>query len=606
MRAFSRQVGMGPHPSSVTVPSHAVPGRGKRQVISTDALNALCGAKIQSGGMKLAVNPDVILFNGNVITVDDANPRAEALAVRGEVLVAVGSNHQVRPLKGPRTREIDLQGFTVVPGFNDAHNHMLAFGLGLGDIHLKKPSINRVEDILEAVKARAQTQPKGTWIVGRGYDDNKLRERRHPTRWELDRVAPEHLVVLLHTSGHMLVANTAVLQQAGISASTPDPAGGKIVRDPASGEPTGLLQEAAQELVLNLRLPRTVDEIVDGLAAASEQYLREGITSAQEAGVGNTSPLELAGYQEAVRRGRLQVRVNLMIGVRQLQHLAGGKGEPARYALDLGLHSGFGGGMLRIGPVKIFADGSLIGKTAALSEGYSSDPDNTGFFVTEPELLREQILSAHAAGWQLAIHAIGDRAITYVLDCYEEALNAHPRKDHRHRIEHCGVLTMELIDRIARLRVIPVPQQRFISELGDGFIDNLGPSRARLTYPQRTFVDKGILFPGSSDRPVVEGAPLLGIHDAVNRITAGGRPYAPAERLTPEEALRCWTLHSAYCSFEEHIKGSLEPGKLADFVVLERDLTAVPAEEIAHIRVLATAVGGRFRYASGPFEGLAE
>jgi len=549
----------------------------------------------------VTVNPDTVFVNGRLITVDEANPRARAMAVKGEWIVAVGDDEEIRALIGPETKEVDLGGLVVVPGFNDAHNHMLSFGLGLQHLDLKRPGLRRVADIVALVAERVRERPAGAWVVGRGYDDNKLKGHRHPTRWELDAVSPDHPVLLGHTSGHMVVVNSLALRKAGIDGSSPDPPGGRIVRD-ATGEPTGLLQETAQGLVNRLLLPLSVEEVVDGLGAASRRYLSEGITSAQEAGIGGTSPLELAGYQEAVRRGELEVRVNLMIGVHNLYETQGKEGEQARLGLDMGLHSGFGDHRLRIGPVKIFADGSLIGRTAALFEGYETEPDNTGFYATPPEELREHIIRAHESGWQVAVHAIGDHAVSFVLDCYEETLTRDPRVDHRHRIEHCGVLNNTLIDRIAKLGVIPVPQQRFIYELGDGFIANLGRERVRLAYPQRTFIDRGILFPGSSDRPVVDGAPLLGIHDAVNQLTAEGQPYVPEERITAEEALRAYTLHSAYCSFEEDIKGSVEPGKLADFTVLDRDLTKVPSVELSDIQVVATAVGGKFRFGQGNFE----
>ncbi len=553
------------------------------------------------GGVVVPINPDTVFINGHLVTVDEANPRACAMAVRGEWIVAVGNDEEIRALRGPETREVDLGGLVVIPGFNDAHNHMLSFGLGLQHLDLRRPGLRRVEDIVALVAERVHERPTGTWVVGRGYDDNKLEGHRHPTRRELDVVSPDHPVLLGHTSGHMIVVNGAALKEAGIDRSSADPPGGRIVRD-ATGEPTGLLQETAQALVNRLLLPRSLDEVIHALGAASSRYLSQGITSAQEAGVGGTSPLELAGYQEAVRRGQLQVRVNLMIGVSQLHETLGKKGEQPRFGLDMGLHSGFGDHRLRIGPVKIFADGSLIGRTAALFDGYETEPDNIGFYATAPKILREQILRAHESGWQVAVHAIGDRAVSFVLDCYEEALDRHPRADHRHRVEHCGVLNNTLIDRIAELGVIPVPQQRFIYELGDGFIANLGRDRVQLTYPQRTLIDRCVLFPGSSDRPVVDGAPLLGIESAVNQMTAHGQPYVPEERITAEEALRAYTLHSAYCSFEEHIKGSLEPGKLADFAVLDRDLTSVPSDQLSDIQIVATAVGGRFRFGQEAFQ----
>jgi predicted amidohydrolase YtcJ len=255
--------------------------------------------------------------------------------------------------------------------------------------------------------------------------------------------------------------------------------------------------------------------------------------------------------------------------------------------------------MLRIGPVKIFADGSLIGRTAAMREPFAGEETNAGYLQREPDELRELITAAHRSGWQIATHAIGDRAIDTVLDCYEHALRELPRPDHRHRIEHCAVARPEHLERLAQLGVIPVPQGRFVHELGDGMAAALGPDRTRWCYRQRSFLDRGIPLPGSSDRPVVLGAPLLGIADLVQQRTASGGSFNADETLTPMQALHAWTLGSAYATFEEHRRGSLEPGKLADFAVLSDDLTAVEPAQIAEIRVLATAVGGRLRYDAG-------
>jgi hypothetical protein len=254
--------------------------------------------------------------------------------------------------------------------------------------------------------------------------------------------------------------------------------------------------------------------------------------------------------------------------------------------------------------MKLFADGSLIGRTCAMYEPYANEPDNTGFFAEDPRHLQQKILDAHRSGWQVAVHAIGDRAISTILDAYEEALTSAPRSGSRHRIEHCGVLNAGLIERIRRLGVVPVPQQPFISQLGDGFRRVLGEERTRLCYPMKSLVRAGIPVPGSSDRPVVMGAPILGIHDAVNQLTASGQPYVPEEAVSPEEALRFYTVGSAYASFEEHLKGSLTPGRLADFVVLDRDPTRVDKSEIKDTRVLCTVVGGKARYAAAGHEAL--
>jgi predicted amidohydrolase YtcJ len=455
-----------------------------------------------------------------------------------------------------------------------------------------------VADIVAAIAAEARRVPAGGLIVGAGYDQNKLAERRHPTRQELDGAAPDHLVVLQHTSGHMCVVGTRLLEAAGWR-DFEVPAGGRIVLDEA-GRPTGLLQEQAQLLVRRLTHPVPVATLVRQLGAASDRYLAEGLTSCQEAGIGGglvgRSPLELAAFQAARDAGRLRVRVSVMTAGECL-HAAPAPGDEAgRRVLDLGIRSGLGDWGLRLGNLKLFADGSLIGRTAAMFDDFANDPGNRGFFQHELGWLREVILEAHRAGWQIGTHAIGDRAVAAVLDIYEEALGRWPRPDARHRIEHCGVSRDEDVARMARLGVVPVPQGRFISEIGDGMMEALGPARTAQCYRQRSFLAAGLVLPGSSDRPVVRGAPLLGIHDMVNQRTAGGRPFAPQEALTPEQALRAYTWGSAYAERAEHVKGSITPGKLADLAVLDRDPTACDPGALGETRVLATLVGGRFEY----------
>lgn len=536
---------------------------------------------------------DTLFRNARILTMDAARPRAAALAVLGERIVAVGESDELaRTLSAERV--VDLAGRTVVAGFHDAHNHMPSFGMALGDIPLGSPPIERIADILAAVAARAAVEPAGAWIVGSGYDQNKLQERRHPTAAEIDRVAPHHRVWLHHTSGHMCVVNSRVLEASRVDA-VPVPEGGTVMRD-AAGRPTGLLQEQAQSLVRDLVYPYPLSRLVEAIGLASERYLREGVTSCQEAGVGGglvaRSPVELRAWQEARRQGKLRVRAILMIAGEALHDLAHAAEDGDGFGLDLGLHSGFGDDWLRIGPVKIFADGSLIGRTAAMGEDFANDPGNRGFFQMDVARLRRLITRAHQAGWQVATHAIGDRAVSTVIDIYADALAGHPRRDHRHRIEHCGVCRPEDVQRMAALGVIPVPQGRFISEIGDGMLDALGSDRAPWCYRQRSFLEAGIELPGSSDRPVVKGAPLLGIHDMVNQRTASSRPFNPQEALTPEQALRAYTLGSAHAAFREDVLGSLVPGKLADFVVLSADPTTVDREAIGEIEVLATVVGG--------------
>jgi len=537
---------------------------------------------------------DLILTAGHVITINSEYPRAEAVAVKHGRILAVGSASDIEQLRGQKTEVINLKGRTVVPGFNDAHNHMMSYGLKLQMVILDYPGIKTIPDLLQALKVRAAIQKPNSWIRGAGYNNNKLPGKCHPTRWELDQVSAEHYIVLQHTSGHMCTVNSKALELLGIDKNTPDPEGGHIERD-EHGEATGLLEEKAQLLASSQFFPYSTESLVDALGVANQQYLAEGITSQGEAGIGMLSHLELLAYQEAVRQGKLKIRSNLMILAEILGDINAAAGE-SFFGMNQGLRTGWGDDMLRIGPLKMFFDGSLIGKTAAVSEGYADEPDKLGFYAESEEKIHDWIIKGHQSGWQLAIHAIGDRAVSFILDCYQEALTNHPKPDHRHRIEHCGVLNPALIDRIENLGVIPVPQQHFIGELGDGFKRVLGPERTRWCYPQRSMLDRGIPIPGSSDRFVVKGAPLLGIHDVVNQKTDSGADYVPKEKITPEEAIRLYTLNSAHVAFEEHQKGSIQAGKLADFTILGADPTTIAPEEISQISVQGTIIGGELCY----------
>lgn len=540
---------------------------------------------------------DTVFRRGRIHTQDPARPTASALAVLAGRIVAVGDDDLADQLTADRV--VDLGGRTVLPGFNDAHNHMLGYGLALDDVALSTPPVHSVADVCRAIAERAAVTPPGEWIQGRNYDQNKLAERRHPTAAELDAVAPHHRVWLQHTSGHMGVVNGLALADI---AGRPVPPGGELEVD-AEGRLTGLVLEQAQGLVRRLTTPVSLERMVAGIERASRQYLREGITSCTEAGVGAgflaNSPTELRAWMEARRRGALRQRVNLLIATEALHHVDHHDDDGECLALDGGIHTGLGDEWLRIGGMKIFSDGSLIGRTAAMFEpfeGGGGGECGCGFFQTEPEILRTRIIAAHRSGWQVCTHAIGDRAVKTVLDIYAECLSTWPRADARHRIEHCGVIAEPLLDQVRALGVIPVPQGRFISEIGDGMKRALGAHRTPDAYRQRSFLEHGIPLPGSSDRPVVNGDPLLGIHDMVNQRTAGGEPFAPQEALTVAQAVHAYTAGSAYAAFEERRKGRLAPGFLADLVVLANDVLTIDRDGIGEAGVAATIVGGDVAY----------
>lgn len=538
----------------------------------------------------MAHEPDLLLVNGNVRTMDPGHPRARAVAVAGGRIAGV---YDGTPDTSAGT-VIDLRGATLIPGFHDAHNHMIAFGLTLDEADLRVASL---DELYSRVAERAKTTPAGEWIVGSGYDQTKT--GGHPHRDRLDAIAPDHRVWLKHTSGHMCVVNTQVLRDLGIDVTPKHVDGGRVATD-AAGRPTGLLEERAQELVGDLTRPYPLATLSGAIASASTRYLREGITSVTEAGVGGGwvghSPVELAAYQAARDQGRLHVRVELMVAAEVLHELGAHPADGMELGLDLGISTGFGDDWLRLGPMKIFTDGSLVGRTAAMSAPYAGDPGNSGYLQADAAELTARIVAAHRAGWRVAAHAIGDRAIDLALAAFAAAARQHPRPDPRHRIEHFAASRPGQVIELSERKLLAVGQGRFSTELGDGMMAAVGPERTSWLYRQRSLLDAGVVLPGSSDRPVAAGAPLLGIHDMVNRRTASGAPFNAAEAITADEALRAYTYGSAYASKQEHVKGSIEPGKLADLTVLSEDPAAVSPDRIAGLEVLATIVGGTLRH----------
>jgi hypothetical protein len=547
---------------------------------------------------------DLLLFNANVLTMDPARPRASAVIVTGGRIEAVADG-PVRPGELSAARTVDLGGATVLPGFHDAHNHMIGFGRSLAEIDLSTPPIGSLDKLYAAVARRAETTDPGDWVLGSGYDQNKI--GAHPDRDALDRAAPGRLVWLRHTSAHMCVVNSPVLDALGIGAAAPEVPGGRVGTY-SDGRPNGLLEERAQTLVGSLVFPYPVAQLADAIDRAGLQYLAEGITSCNEAGIGGGwighSPVELAAYQAARDQGRLHVRVELMIASEILHELGAHPEDNLERGLDLGIRTGFGDDWLRIGAVKVFSDGSFVGRTAAMYDNYPGPGEGRGYLQADAAELQATIIAAHRSGWQVATHAVGDRAIDVVLDAYARALAEYPRHDARHRIEHFAVVQPRQLAQAAELGVIGVPQGRFASELGDGMLAAAGPQRENWLYRQRSLLDAGMVLPGSSDRPVVTGAPLLGIADMVCRRTSSGKPFNAGEAITAAEALHAYTFGSAYASHQEHVKGSIAPGKLADLVILSEDPIAVSPDRIAGLQVLATIVDGQCRHDSGAIDGL--
>ncbi len=535
------------------------------------------------------IEADLLLVNANVLTMDPVRPRAGAVAMAGGRIVALDAD-------GPAREVVDLRGRTLLPGFHDAHNHMAWFGMSLAEVDLSPAAVTSLDELYAAIGRRARETDD--WIVGSGYDQNKL-GGQHPDRDGLESAAPGRRVMLRHVSGHMCVVSGAVLADLDIADQPVDVSGGTVVTD-TDGRPTGLLQERAQELTDTLLRPYPLAFLTDAIDRAGTRYLSEGITSVTEAGIGGGwighTPVELAAYQGARDAGLLHVRVELMVASDVLHPLGAHPDDGLEIGLDLGIRTGFGDDWLRVGAMKLFTDGSLIGRTAAMSFDYAGQPGNRGYLQGDADALTATIIAAHRSGWQVASHAIGDRAIDLALDAYSLAQERYPRTDARHRIEHFGVSRPDQVARSAQLGVVAVPQGRFASEIGDGMLVAVGPQRHDWLYRQRLLLDAGMTLPGSSDRPVSNGAPLLGAHDMVNRRTASGELFNAGEAITAEQALRAYTFGSAYASHAEHAKGTIAPGMLADLVVLSDDPTAVSPASIGDIQVLATYVDGECRF----------
>ncbi|ROS44690.1 amidohydrolase [Amycolatopsis thermoflava] len=537
---------------------------------------------------------DTIITNARITTLDPARPRAHSVGVlHGRI---AGFDEELDGVTADARH--DLGGAPVVPGFNDAHLHFSMLGKEMTQLDLSAEAAPTLDALYRRVEEWAAGKPDGAWVIGNGYDQNKIGE--HPTRQVLDRIAGGRPVYLVHNSNHMAVANTEAFRRAGHpdpDVVTAPPGGSAVFRD---GVHTGLLQEQAMTLVSHVLKPVPQEELVAALEAASAWALRHGLTSVTEPGIGGRlighGPADARAFQTAYERGNLRTRVTAMPFIDAVHDLGRVDDGLDGWGLDLGLRSGIGDEWFRLGPVKIVSDGSLIGRTAAMCCDYRDSPGNRGFLLAEAEALRENILRGHENGWQIATHAIGDHALDVVLGAYEEAQKRLPRPDARHRVEHVGVASDEQVARIVSAGVIPVPQGRFISALGDGFLAALGADRVERAYRMRSFVEAGVELPGSTDAPVVPGEPLISIHDMVNRRSASGAPIAPGEALTPAQALRAYTIGSAHAVHEETRKGALRRGNLADLTVLSDDLLQVAPDRIGELQVRATMVGGVFGY----------
>src|SRR5712692_2075128 len=554
-------------------------------IVISFTMSVGAGRTVFAADTGVTAGVDTVYVNGEVLTMNATNDIAQAVAAKGDKIHAVGSNRDIRALIGPNTRVVDLAGKTLLPGFIDAHGHFPESGVNaLYRVNANSPPIGTTQsiaDIIARLREKAQKTPKGQWIQGFGYDDTLLAEKRHPTRDDLDKVSTEHPIWLSHISGHFGVANSLALDQAKITADTPDPKGGVIRRYPGTKKPNGVFEEMALFQILGVIPPWSLAQSLDAISVAALEYARKGVTTAQS---GLTLDAWLDTFIAAASTpGALPIRVVVW---------------PAFKATDKKIPES---PMLKVGAVKLIADGSIQGYSGYLSQPYAVPPpgrkaDYVGYPFVSREELTARVKALHEAGHQIAIHGNGDAAIDNILYAYREAQQASPRADARHIIVHSQMAREDQLDAMKELGIIPSFFSLHTYYWGDRHRDIfLGRERAYRISPTQSAHKRGMRFTIHTDTPVVPMDPLLLVWSAVNRISTGADIIGAEQRITPMEALRAVTIDAAWQHFDENRTGSIESGKLADLVILAESPLRFPLH-IRDIQVLETIVGGQTIY----------
>jgi len=525
---------------------------------------------------------DLIISNAKIWTVDKSLPTAQAVAVLGDRIVAVGSTTGVDAWRGPHTRVIDAGGKVLLPGFNDAHVHFVSGGMQLTNVQLNDATTP--EEFARRIGERAKVTPKGEWIVGGNWDETKWNPPNMPTKELIDAVTPDTPVFVSRYDGHMGLANSVALRLAGVTAETPDPPGGTVVRDD-QGNPTGALKDAATDYIDKVIPPLTHEQRLKIVKRALAYAASVGVTSVQHL---VASYEDIGVYSELLDRGELTTRIYAAPSITHVDDLA-----------KLGIGRAFGGPYLRVGALKAFADGSLGSGTAYFYEPFLNQGNNRGLLADEMHpisLMRDRYMKADAAGLQICTHAIGDEGISTILDLYAEVEKAHGETDRRLRIEHAQHMAAKDFDRFAQLHVIASVQPYHAIDDGRFAESHIGHDRAGRTYAFRTFLDHGVRLAFGTDWEVAPLDPLLTVYAAVTRATLDGKNpngWFPQQKLSVAEAVEAYTMGSAYAEFQEKEKGSITPGKLADMVLLSDDIFSIAPEKIRDVHVAKTFVGGK-------------
>jgi predicted amidohydrolase YtcJ len=530
------------------------------------------------------LSPDLIIINAIIHTMDQSHPTAEAVAILGNRIVAVGSSKEIKKLAGPQTRVIDAKGQLVLPGFNDSHVHFLGGGFQLSSVDLR--DANSTDEFADRIRKFAEKLPAGRWITGGDWDHERWSGAPLPTKELIDRYTPNTPVFVSRLDGHMALANSLALRLAGVTRQTLDPPGGLIVRD-RSGEPTGILKDAAMSYVWKVVPPSSFEEKLAAARAATSHAASLGVTSVQDMSAGS----DVGVYQTLLDRGELKTRIYAVSPLPAWERLG-----------RTGVRAHFGSEMLRIGGLKGFADGSLGSTTAFFYEPYKDAPSTHGLAGDEmyPEgVMLERVHGADRAGLQVMIHAIGDRANDLILSIYEQVISENGERDRRFRIEHAQHLRPQDIARFGRDHVIASMQPYHAIDDGRWAEKRIGKERAKTTYAFRSLLDSGATLAFGTDWTVAPLDPILSIYAAVTRRTLDGKNpkgWIPEQEISVEEAVRAYTVGSAYAEFQENVKGTITSGKLADLVIVSRDIFKIDPKDIEKVKVVMTIMNGRVIY----------
>lgn len=528
---------------------------------------------------------DLVIMGGKVATVDNDFSIAEAVAVQNNKIIFVGANQDVKKYITDKTKVIELNGELVLPGLIDSHGHLTGYGKALE--HIDLVGTNSFQDVLDLVKERVKTAEQGEWIRGRGWDQNDWAIKEFPNHNALSDITPNNPVMLSRIDGHAILVNEKAMEITGIDNNTSSPDGGKIFHG-SNGKPTGIFLDNAEVLITDY-LPKYSSEKIRGIIQnAAKRCVEFGLTGMHDAGI----PISrIDDYKYLIDNGEMSIRVNAMLSDTVVSDL---KEFFQKYKID-----SYGNDFLRVKSIKLYADGALGSRGAALLDPYSDDPNNSGLIVTDNAHMLEVCKAALETDFQVCTHAIGDKAIRTMLDIYAEALKGDPKADHRFRIEHSQIVNLGDIPRYAELGIIPAMQpQHAVSDM-PWTEDRIGPERVKGAYAFRSFIDVGVIIPCGSDFPVEIPNPLIGIHNAVTRQDANVYPeggWLTEQKMTIEEAIKGYTIWAAYAAFQEDVLGSIEVGKYADFTILDKDILTIEPSEILNTKPIYTIVGGEIRY----------